>query len=185
MKKILLEIDNQKVEAEEGMTILQAARQAGIHIPTLCHSDKVKPQGLCRICLVEITKGTNKKLVASCGYPVEGNIKVATNTPQIIKYRKLIVELLYPAGRDCDKEYLPTQPRFCSGQDDCNQCGLCVRYCREVAKKNAVYFKGRGIDRHIAFVPDHRDQCDSCKQCFKLCTGGWLFTKWSCADYTE
>lgn len=183
-KTITLQIDNQQVEVEAGTTILQAARKLGIHIPTLCHSDKVKPQGLCRICLVEINKGGRPKLVASCGYPVEEGLQVRTETPEIIKYRKLLVELLWPSWRGCDKKYNPEAPRFASERNDseCSQCGLCVRYCREVVKKNVVYFKGRGVDRHVAFTPGMREECDSCKQCFKLCTGGWLWNQWAAPE---
>ena len=57
---------------------------------------------------------------------------------------------------------------------DCSLCGKCVRYCAEVAKKNAIFFKGRGIDRHPALVPGMGDECGACMQCFNLCTGGWL-----------
>ena len=59
---------------------------------------------------------------------------------------------------------------------DCSLCGLCVRYCAEVAKKNALYFQGRGINRRVAFIPGIAD-CDSCRECFGLCTGGWIVSE--------
>ena len=67
-----------------------------------------------------------------------------------------------------------TGSRFAPGLVDCSLCGKCVRYCAEVAKKNAIYFKGRDIDRHPALVPGMGDECSACMQCFDLCTGGWL-----------
>jgi bidirectional [NiFe] hydrogenase diaphorase subunit len=74
MKRIQLEIDGKKVQAKEGATILEVAHENGIYIPTLCHNDELKPSGVCRLCMVEISKNKRTKLVASCVYPVERNL---------------------------------------------------------------------------------------------------------------
>jgi NADH dehydrogenase/NADH:ubiquinone oxidoreductase subunit G len=129
------------------------------------------------MCLVEITKGTRRKLVAACVYPAEDGLRVTTTTPQLTRIRKLIVELLWPSAGGLAHRLGVERSRFVPELTDCSLCGLCVRYCAEVAKKNVVFFKGRGIDRRIAFVPELADECDSCRGCFKLCTGGFLITE--------
>ena len=175
MKTVVkLEIDKKKVVAEKGMTILQAARRAGIYIPTLCHDDRLKPAGDCRLCLVEIARGNRKKLVVSCVHEAEDGLVVTTDNEKIRRLRRLIVELLWPASTQFGKELGVTSSRFTPELVDCSLCGKCVRYCAEVAKKNAIYFKGRGIDRRPALVPGMGDECAGCMQCFNLCTGGWL-----------
>jgi bidirectional [NiFe] hydrogenase diaphorase subunit len=176
MSAITLEIDHQQVVAEEGTTLLEAARQVGIEIPTMCHDDRVKPSGACRMCLVEIAKGERRRLVASCSYPVEDGLVVTTENERLIEIRKLLIELLWPSWTRMAARYGVTYSRFEHPQSDCSLCGLCVRYCSDVAKKDVVYFRGRGIDRELAFVPGSELECGSCRECFDLCTGGWLVT---------
>jgi len=177
MKTVTLTIDGKQVEAKEGMSLLEAAREAGVKIPTLCHDAKLKPYGACRMCLVEVVKGRRKRLVASCVHPVQEGLVVTTTTPRIQEIRKLIVELLWPAWTELGKEYGLTSSRFEPELTDCSLCGKCVRYCSEVAHKNAVYFRGRGVDRRVAFVPGMADECDSCRQCFGMCRSGWVITE--------
>ncbi len=123
--------------------------------------------------MVEIVKGKRRRVVASCCYPAEEGLIVTTTTPEIQRIRKMIIELLWPASAQLGKRYGITKSRFVPELTDCHLCGLCVRYCTEVAKKNALYFQGRGIDRRVAFTPGIAE-CDSCRACFGLCTGGWL-----------
>ena len=174
MKTIQLEIDGKKVQAKEGATILETACENGIHIPTLCHNKALKPYGACRLCLVEILKGNRTKLVASCVYQVEENLVVKTNNEKIKKIRSMIIELLWPSLQGLAKEYGITKSRFVPERTDCNLCGLCVRYCAEVKKLNAAYFKGRGVNREIAIVPELMNECVYCRECFDLCPGGWI-----------
>lgn len=178
---IKMQIDGREVTTTERTTVLQAAREVGIEIPTLCHNEQLKPAGLCRLCMVEIVKGNRRRLVASCCYPAQDGLVVITETPRVRKIRKLIVELLWPSSKQFGKEYGLSRSRFVSEITDCNLCGQCVRWCSEVAKKNAVYFKGRGIDRRVAFTPDV-DECDFCRQCFNLCTGGFVITEHGLAE---
>ena len=77
MSEIQLQIDGQNVDAKEGMTVFEAAREAGIVIPTLCQHDQLEPYGACRICTVEVAAGGWSKLVASCCYPVEEGLVAA------------------------------------------------------------------------------------------------------------
>ena len=76
MSEVTLIIDDEEVKANEGMTILEAARTAGIDIPTLCHHERLAPYGACRLCTVEIVRGQRSRLVASCVYSVEDELIV-------------------------------------------------------------------------------------------------------------
>lgn len=89
---ITLTIDNQKVAVEEGTTILEAAEKLGIKIPTLCYLKEINVIGACRICVVEVQGA--KAFVPACVAPVAEGMVVRTNTPAVIKARKLILELI-------------------------------------------------------------------------------------------
>ncbi|MBW1680513.1 MAG: (2Fe-2S)-binding protein [Deltaproteobacteria bacterium] len=176
MSGILLQIDGRQVEAEEGMTLLEAARKEGIHIPTLCHHDKLEPYGACRICIVEVEDRGRTKLVVSCVYPVEEGLIVRTRSEKIDRIRKMILELLLAHApdafglQDLAREYGADRNRFEKEASFCIHCGLCVRYCAEVKKKHAVGFVDRGIRREICFVPEvAAKECWDCKECFPLC----------------
>lgn len=92
MALVTLTIDGKKVEIEEGATILEAARKAGIEIPTLCFLEGINEIGACRMCVVEV-KGA-KALQAACVYPVSNGLEVYTNTPLVRASRRLTLELL-------------------------------------------------------------------------------------------
>ncbi|HRV99717.1 MAG TPA: 2Fe-2S iron-sulfur cluster-binding protein, partial [Aminobacteriaceae bacterium] len=92
MASIKAIINGKSITAESGMTILQAARANGIHIPTLCDHPALSPFGACRICLVEAEK--NPKLLTSCTTPITEGMIVHTNTPRVIEARKAVLELI-------------------------------------------------------------------------------------------
>src|SRR3989304_332405 len=176
MSEILLQIDGKEVRAEEGMTLLMAARSAGILIPTLCHHEKLEPYGGCRICMVEVESRGSTKLVVACVYQVEKNLVVRTRSEKVDRIRKMILELLLahapdaPELQDLAKEYGAEKDRFEKEASFCIHCGLCVRYCAEVKKKNAVGFVDRGTRREICFIPEiSSKECWNCKECFPLC----------------
>ncbi len=181
MSAILLQIDGREVEAKEGMTILEAARRAGIIIPTLCHHDKLESYGACRICTVEVEARGRTNLVAACLYPVEKNLVVRTRSEKIDKIRKMILELLLAhapgaqALQDLAQTYGANEARFEKEPCFCILCGLCVRYCAEVKKKNAIAFVDRGTRREISFIPEIASkECWGCKECFPLCPTSYL-----------
>jgi NADH dehydrogenase/NADH:ubiquinone oxidoreductase subunit G len=167
-------INDRVVEAEPEETILSAALRAGIKIPNKCHNGQLKHFASCRLCMVEVVQGKRKRLVASCAFPARDGLEIKTETPQIVSIRKMLIELLWPTVPDYAKQYGVTKSRFPSGNSECNLCGQCVRYCNEVAKKGVAYFKGRGINRHIAIVPGLEQECVYCQKCMGLCTGGAL-----------
>ena len=78
---------------------------------------------------------------------MEEGLSVQTESEKVKRIRKMIIELLWPAWQQYADEYGVKKSRFQTGMTDCSLCGLCVRYCAEVKKENALYFKGRGIDR--------------------------------------
>ena len=183
MNTVTLEINGKTVKAEEGMTVLQAAKNAGIDIPTLCHHDGLEPYGACRFCMVEVTKDRRTKLVASCCYPVENALIVKTDSERINRIRKVILELVLPQAplgplRGLAKKYGVKESRFPLDKGEepsyCILCGRCVRYCSEVKKLNAVGFVGRGVDRMVALVPGSGDECVACRECYEssICEGG-------------
>ncbi len=176
MSKIPLTIDGKEIEAEEGMSVLEAARAEGIEIPSLCHHDKLEPYGACRICTVEVEKNGRSKQVVSCVYPVEKNLVVTTRSEKVDRARRLILELLLSHAPDSEQlrklaaEYGANKERFEKEPSFCIHCGLCVRYCAEVKGKHAVGFINRGSSREINFIPELvAGECWNCKECFPLC----------------
>jgi NADH dehydrogenase/NADH:ubiquinone oxidoreductase subunit G len=176
MSEILLQIDGIEVKATKGMTLLEAAQRVGISIPTLCHHEKLEPFGGCRLCIVEVEDRGWTKLVVSCVYPVENNLIVRTRSEKVDRIRKMIIELLMAHAPDSfqlleyAKEYGADRNRFEKEASFCIHCGLCVRYCAEVKKKNAIGFVDRGIRKEISFVPQiAAKECWDCKECFPLC----------------
>ena len=176
MSEIRLQIDGKEVAAKEGMTVLEAVQHAGISIPTLCHHPKLEPFGGCRLCIVEVELNGWKKRVVSCVYPIEANLVVKTRSEKIDKIRKMVLELLLahapdsPELREYAQEYGADRDRFEKEASFCIHCGLCVRYCAEVKKINAVGFVDRGIRKEISFIPQIASKaCWDCKECFPLC----------------
>jgi NADH dehydrogenase/NADH:ubiquinone oxidoreductase subunit G len=176
MSEILLQIDGKEVKATEGMTVLEAARSAGISIPTLCYHEKLEPFGGCRLCIVEIEVRGWTRLVVSCVYLVEQDLVVKTRSDKVDRIRKMIIELLLAHAPDAfelldlAQEYGADRDRFEKEASFCIHCGLCVRYCAEVKKKNAVGFVDRGIRKEISFIPEIASkECWDCKECFPLC----------------
>ena len=181
MSEIKFEIDGIKVKAKEGDTLLDAAKDAGIFIPTLCHHEKLEPFGGCRLCIVEVEVKGWTKLVVSCVYPVEEDIIVRTRSEKVDRIRKTIIELLMAHAPDAPelkklaKEYGAISDRYEKDPSFCIHCGLCVRYCAEVKKANAIGFVDRGINKEICFVPEIASKvCHDCKECFPLCPTSYL-----------
>jgi bidirectional [NiFe] hydrogenase diaphorase subunit len=173
---INLTIDGLDVQVEEGSSLLDTARFYGIEIPTLCHYDGLSDYGACRLCIVEIGKGANAKLVSSCTYPAEEGLLVRTNSKRVVESRKMLVELLLamcPSSKtiqDLAAAMEVRQVRFKVEHNDCILCGLCVRMCAEQMDARAIGFVNRGKDRKITTPFDIKsDVCRTCGGCMYIC----------------
>jgi bidirectional [NiFe] hydrogenase diaphorase subunit len=172
-------INGLSAEAQKGETILQVAREMDIDIPTLCYHEALLPYGACRLCVVEVQKGTRTRIVTSCNYPAENGIVVKTSTERVHAVRRLVVELLLARCpnvkviRELAEEYGLKEPRFKKGNNFCILCGQCIRVCREVVGAEAIGFASRGVNREVAppFF-DPAKQCIGCGSCVYICPTG-------------
>lgn len=191
---INLNIDGIDVSVKEGTLLVDACKQVGIKIPTLCHDDSLKPFGGCRICVVEVEGFRN--LVASCSTKVQEGMVVRTNTDTVINARKMVLDLLlsnHPV-EDCltcdktgscdlqnlayeydvrpsfhgarkDYEIEARNPVLIRDQSKCILCGKCVRVCKEVQVTTAIDFVGRGFESKIAAGFDLLLSDENCRLC--------------------
>ena len=176
---IKLVIDNQPAEAQQGQTILEAAKALGIEIPTLCHHPAVPPAGACRICVVEISAGARPGLVPACAYPVQEGLEIQTGSERVRQSRRMTLQLLLARSpgaqviRELAEEYgakaLPLEKK----DDNCIMCGLCVRVCQQIVGPAAVCFAGRGPEREVS-TPYKlmSDVCIGCGACAFVCPTG-------------
>jgi len=178
---IKFSIDDKKVQARPGWTVLETARECGIEIPTLCFHPAVAPSGACRLCVVELRDGDWSKLVASCIYPVAENLKVYTQTERVQNVRRWIFEMLLascPASPEISEmaaEYGVTGTRFSihNPEQTCMVCGLCSRVCEEVVGLSAIATVDRGVYKRVG-APFSRptDVCVACGCCVTICPTG-------------
>jgi NADH dehydrogenase/NADH:ubiquinone oxidoreductase subunit G len=174
-------INGEKVQAQEGWTILETARQHGLHIPTLCFHEAVQPSGACRLCVVELRQGDWSKIVISCMYPVAPDLEVYTDSERVKNVRRWILEMLLaecpasPEIRELAASYGVTGTRFQvhDPEGDCILCGLCVRVCSEVVGANAISTVGRGVHKKIgAPYLEPTEDCVACGSCVTVCPTG-------------
>jgi iron-only hydrogenase group A len=155
---VQLTINNIKVNAEEGMTILDAAKSVGIHIPTLCHLKNLAPTGACRICSVEVEG--QRGLTPSCAYPVYEGMTVETNSPRVRRARKTIVELLVENHpQDC---LICVRNKNCELQDLAEQYGLREHRFAGESKTHAIDISSASMERDPA-------KCILCGRCVRVC----------------
>ncbi|HPS02508.1 MAG TPA: NADH-dependent [FeFe] hydrogenase, group A6 [Candidatus Sumerlaeota bacterium] len=173
-----LTINNMPVEVEPGATILEAANQIGIKIPTMCYLAGVQCLGACRVCLVEV-KGSNL-LVASCSMPVQEGMEVLTNTRRVRDARRTVVGLMLSEhdgdcqtcerNKDCELQTLAyelniretrypgerthknidmSSAALVRDNGKCIKCRRCVSVCKEIQNVGALFPQGRGFDAVI------------------------------------
>lgn len=176
---VTLTINGREISVQEGQTILQAAKDNGIDIPTLCYNEAIEPYGACRLCMVEISRNGKTRLVASCMYQVEDGIDVKTNSPRVLYNRRVIVELLLARcsdnkvikdlAKELNIEGIPFKTEYIEN-NDCIVCGLCVRACEQIVGVSAISLINRGITKEPAspFL-ESADDCIGCGSCFYIC----------------
>lgn len=171
-------IDGREIEVERDRWAVEVARDMGIAIPTLCHHAAVEPYGACRLCVVEVTRGRWTWLTTSCDLPIREGLTIRTNTPAVLKARRMALELLWAEapdaaeiqelGRQLGLEKPRFAPRVKAGK--CILCGLCVRVCRDLIGQAAISFSNRGIDRRIGSPFETASgRCIGCMACVAVC----------------
>jgi bidirectional [NiFe] hydrogenase diaphorase subunit len=174
-------IDNQTTTVPEGATVLQAIRQAGVHLPTLCYWEGLPPYGACRLCMVEVT-APKPQTIAACAYPAAEGMVIETNGPHATAIRKMMLEFMLarcPTSeviRTLAAEAGVTETRFpINEQADelCILCGLCVRVCRDLVGAAAIGFIGRGAEREVGTpFRVQSEACIGCGACAAVCPTG-------------
>ncbi|MEN6414320.1 MAG: NADH-dependent [FeFe] hydrogenase, group A6 [Veillonellales bacterium] len=174
MEMVNVTVDGIQVQVVKTATVLEAAHAAGIKIPTLCYHPELRPEGNCRVCMVEVVGA--RSLVASCVYPVQEGMVVHTNTAAVREARKMVVELMLanhpPDCLSCQKNLRcelqaiagelgirqirfegerknypldQANPSLVRDQNKCILCGRCIRACSERQGVNIYSFANRGF----------------------------------------
>jgi NADH dehydrogenase/NADH:ubiquinone oxidoreductase subunit G len=179
-----LTIDNKKIEAEAGQTILEVAGENGIVIPTLCSNEALEPSGACRLCVVEVKHGKRTRIVTSCLYPVAEGLVVETKSERVLAARRLVLQLLLARCpnskqlREMAEELgVEPEPRFTPDKDNskCILCRMCVRTCEKVVGVCAIGFSYRGAEKNVC-TPFKEDSvsCIGCGACAYVCPSGHI-----------
>jgi len=194
-RTVSLSIDGQQVTVAEGSTIYQAAREAGIDIPVLCHDERYDPVGVCRMCVVD-TGG--RVYAASCVRPCEPDMEVKTSTPELERSRAVLTELLVadqPAREEDPKQTTTADNELISladsygitdvadlfpgpsrgkdatnhviavDHDSCILCDRCVRACDDIQGNDVIGRSGKGYSTRIAFDLNDPMGESSCVTC--------------------
>jgi bidirectional [NiFe] hydrogenase diaphorase subunit len=153
-----LRIDETDVSARGDQTILGAARDAGLSIPTLCHLDGLSDVGACRLCLVEV-KGTTK-LLPACVTRVEEGMEVTTRSERLLKYRQMILGLLF-----AERNHVCS---VCVANGHCDLQGLAQAHGLDHVQFPYRYPRLTVDASHDRFVVDH-NRCILCTRCVRVC----------------
>jgi len=151
---VKFKIDGKECMAERGAYIVDAARDNGIYIPTLCNMQGVKPKGSCRICTVRI----NGRLMTSCTTPVADGMEIESDLPDIQELRKSIIELMFVSGN----HFCPS----CEKSGNCELQALAYRY-RMLVPRFPYNFPIRRIDASSPKIIKDQNRCIQCKRCIK------------------
>jgi len=178
--RVKVSIDGRTAEVPRGTTVLNAARQMGVTIPTLCNYRGLSPYGACRVCLVELETPRGGQLVASCSHPVENGVVVRTETESVKEARRTVLELLLAQAPDSRElaEFaaslgVQSTPFELAAEGKCILCGLCARVCNEMMGRGAINLFGRGTEREVRTAFDEpTNQCQACGACAFVCPTG-------------
>jgi len=201
MNMVNIKINGGEYSVPSTYTVLDAAREANIHIPTLCYLKDVNEIGACRMCLVEI-KGA-RALQAACVYPVSEGMEIFTNSPKVRKARKANLELILSnherkcltciRNKNCElqtmceelgvdeirydgenKEYATDDfsPSIVRNNNKCILCRRCVAVCSKVQTVHAIGAIDRGIETHIGSIFEKSLNDVSCAMCGQCIAAG-------------
>jgi NADH dehydrogenase/NADH:ubiquinone oxidoreductase subunit G len=203
-EEIILNIDGQQVTVELDTTLLDAAKQIGVDIPTICWHEATTSNGLCRLCVVEVEG--QRVLQPSCIVKAADGMKVQTRSERVMRTRKTILEMLassvdlsdspdiltmideygasverFPEAERREIEVKDDNPMFLRDYSKCVLCWRCVQVCAEDAQYTyAINFSGRGYETEIGTFFDRtipESTCVFCGQCVGVCPTGALKPK--------
>jgi NADH dehydrogenase/NADH:ubiquinone oxidoreductase subunit G len=172
-------MDGKRIQVQPGRSLLEAAREHGIWIPTLCYHEALEPYGGCRLCVVEIETTRGPRVVAACTYPCEDGAIVRTDSEIVRQSRQVAAELLLaraghvPFIRELAASFGVHSTPYTLPVNDCILCARCVRACREIVGIGAISMANRGADREV--VPPFRlasADCVECATCVLVCPTG-------------
>lgn len=194
MKEIKLTLNDSAMSVRDGATILEAAREHGVYIPTLCYRTELPPIGACRICVVEVTG--SRLLVAACHTPVTEGMVIHTHSPAVLQTRRVILRLLLAShcgtcymcskANNCELRYLAAEldvglpsfelrrryypiedisPYLVRDLSKCILCRRCVRACAELARHNFFAIGYRGFHSKVVVDFDKPINKDACRDC--------------------
>ncbi len=159
MKKLVsLKIDGQSLQAEENETILTIARAHGIFIPALCNFTGLSPVGSCRLCLIEV-KGV-PRLLSACVTKAAEDMEVTTASPKVMKYRKMMLELLF-----AERNHICA---FCVANGQCELQGLAQALGVDHTRYAYRYPRFKLDASHAKFLHDS-NRCILCTRCARVC----------------
>jgi NADH dehydrogenase/NADH:ubiquinone oxidoreductase subunit G len=169
---IKMRINGKVVNAKENELALVVAKREGFEIPNLCYHPALKPDGACRLCLVEVKskrEGKPNKITTSCTLEVTEGMEILLDSPDVMENRRNVLEMLrarvpdspylYELGKQHGLEFVDIKEQ----DEKCILCGLCARVCTELVGAKALNFEGRGVDTY--FRPPFGETPDSCVAC--------------------
>jgi len=179
-------IDGKTVDCLQGEYILDVAARTGIHIPSLCRHEGLDGLNCCRICIVEVETGAERRVVAACAYPVAGECSVFTDSERIRRHRKTLLALLrarVPESKEiarlCEEYGVQDNPRLTKRDESgkCILCALCVKACESLGT-SAISAINRGTGKKISTPYDEPALvCVGCGSCAAVCPTGAIDMK--------
>ncbi len=159
MSEITLTVNGRQVKGKEGDTVLEICQANGIDVPTLCHLEGLSDVGACRMCVVEIEK--ERRPVPSCTYPARDGLVVKTDTEQLEKYRRQILELIFTERNHfC---------MFCEQSGDCELQKLAYRYQMDNVRYPYT-FPSLPVDSLSDYLVIDHNRCILCGRCIRVCS---------------
>jgi [NiFe] hydrogenase diaphorase moiety small subunit len=152
--KINFIIDGKECQADRGKYLVDAAKENGIYIPTLCNFEGLKPKGSCRICTVKL----NGRFTTACTSPINEGMNIETNTEDLNEMRKQIIELLFVSGN----HFCPA----CEKSGNCELQALAYRF-EMMAPRFPFAFPQREIDASHPKIIKDQNRCILCKRCIR------------------